>query len=502
MVFTKVLLVLPFMVAVWAWFCFNKRSKSRRQRSAQLCPGPYPFPLIGNILQLGRNPHQSLEKLSKTYGPLMSLHLGSIYTVVVSSPEMAKEILQKHDLVFSSRTIPAAVQSHDHHKNSIGLLPVGNKWRDFRKICKEQMFSTQHLEASQGLRQEKLRKLCDYVQECCVKGRVVNIGEVAFVTTLNFMSATLFSVDFTNFDSDTTHEWKETMEGLFAIVAAPNFADFFPLLKKFDPQGIKRRADLYFGKLLSMFENVINQRLESRRTHSDTSFKKDLLEGLLELSEGSEYDLSPKVMKHLLLDLFNAGTDTTASTVEWALTELLRNPNKMSIAKNELITVIGKNIRVKESDISKLSYLQAVIKEVLRLHPPAPLLVPRKSEVDVEINGYIIPKNSQIFVNVWAIGRDSSIWPNPNTFEPERFLDSKIDFKGQDFEFIPFGSGRRMCPGLQIADRMLLIMVASLIHNFNWELEPGTKQEELDIREKFGLALHKEVPLKALPVKP
>ncbi|KAL3810173.1 hypothetical protein ACJIZ3_000047 [Penstemon smallii] len=501
MVFSTGFIVLPFLV-VLAWVYIRSNSR-HRGRSSKLPPGPYPFPIIGNILQLGRNPHQLLAKLSSTYGPLMSLHLGSMYTVVVSSPEMAKEILQKHDLVFSSRrTIPTAGQAHDFHKNSIGLLPVGTKWRNLRKICKEHMFSTHSLEASQGLRQEKLEKLCEYVQECCLKGRVVNIGEVSFVTTLNLMSATLFSIDFTDFDSDNAQKWKETIEGFLGTVGSPNVADFFPVLKMFDPQGIKRGADFYIGKLLSMFEDVINQRLESRKTDSDSSKKKkDLLEVLIHLSEGSEYDLSLEGMKHFLLELFMAGSDTTASTVEWVMTELLQNPKKMSSVKNELITVIEKNIQVKESDISKLPYLEAVINEVLRLHPPGPLLLPRKSESDVEIKGYIIPKNSQILVNVWAIGRESSAWPNPNTFEPERFLDKKFDFNGQNFNFIPFGSGRRMCPGLQLAIRMLPIMVASLIHNFDWKLELGTKPEELDTSEKFGLALHKAVPLKALPIK-
>ncbi|KAL3818439.1 hypothetical protein ACJIZ3_004344 [Penstemon smallii] len=488
--------VILVLVVLWALF-HVLRSNSGHRRSARLPPGPYPFPIIGNILQLGRNPHQSLARLSKTYGPLMSLQFGSIYTVVVSSPEIAKEILQKHDHVFSGRTIGAAAQVHNHHNMSMAYLPVGNQWRKVRKICREHMFSTHRLEASQGLRQEKLKKLCDYVHQCCVSGRVVDIGEAAITTSLNLMSATLFSVDFISFGSESSLEWKQTIQGLVNILGAPNLADFFPVLKRFDPQGIKREAEFYFGKLLGMFEDIVNQRLLSRSTSPDSPKKNDLLEALLDLCEGSEYEFSCKNIKHLLVDLFIAGSDTTASTVEWAITELLLSPNKMLRAKDELRTVIGGNKQIEESDISRLPYLQAVIKEVLRFHPAGPLLIPHKSEADVEINGYMIPKNTQILVNVWAIGRESSIWSNPSSFEPERFLDSKIDFKGQDFELIPFGSGRRMCPGLPLANRMIHIMVASLIHNFDWELEP----EEVDTREKFGLALHKAVPLKALPIK-
>nr|UXG91338.1 miltiradiene/abietatriene hydroxylase [Callicarpa americana] len=486
------------LFVVWAtWFHFLRQ----RSGAAKLPPGPYPLPIIGNILQLSKTPHQSLAKLSKTYGPLMSLHLGSMYTIVVSSPEIAKEILQKHDQAFSSRTIPAAAQAHDHDKVSMAYLPVGNEWRKIRKICREQMFSTHRLEESQVLRQEKLQKLSDYLQKSCDRGRVVNIAEATFITTLNLMSATLFSIQVTDFDSDATQEFKKTFEDLTNIVAVPNFGDFFPFLKPMDLQGIQRKSEFYFGKMLGFIDDLINQRLQSRGASSLK--KNDLLETLLDLSQGSEYEfISIKVIKHMFLDLLFAGSDTTASTAEWAMTELLLNPEKMSKAKHELRTVIGENKQVQESDISRLPYFQAVIKEVLRCHPPAPLLIPHKSDYDVQIRGYMIPKETQILVNVWALGREPSVWSNPNSFEPERFLDRKIDFRGQDFEFIPFGSGRRICPGLPLADRMLPIMVATLIHNFDWKLEPGVKPEQVDTTEKFGQALHKAVPLRAIPIKP
>ncbi|KAL7155032.1 hypothetical protein ABFS83_03G046600 [Erythranthe nasuta] len=183
------------------------------------------------------------------------------------------------------------------------------------------------------------------------------------------------------------------------------------------------------------------------------------------------------------------------------MTELLSNPKIMLKAKNELRTVIGENKQVEESDISKLPYLRAVIKETFRFHPIAPFLIPHKANANVEMNGYIVPKDAQILVNIWAMGRDSSIWSNPDMFETERFLDNKIDYKGHDFEFIPFGSGRRICPGMPLAHIMMHLMVASLIHNFEWKLEPGMKPDELDLNEMLWFSLHKAVPLKAFPVK-
>ncbi|KAK6144455.1 hypothetical protein DH2020_021275 [Rehmannia glutinosa] len=431
----------------------------------------------------------------------MHLKLGSIHTIVVSSPEIAKQILQKHDKIFSGRAVPHAAQAMDHDKASVAWLPTQTKWRKLRKICKEQMFTMHKLEASEGLRQEKLKQLRDYLHERCTSKRVVNIGEIAFVISLNLMSATLFSLDFARFDSNSAHEMKEIFQELMKILGTPNLADYFPVLKLIDPQGLKRGTKVYFGKLFAMFDEIISERLQSRSISSDSTRKNDLLEVLLDINQQSDSDLSLNDIKHLILDLIVAGADTTTDSVQWAMTELLRNPNKMLKAKHELRTIIGENKQVEESDISRLPYLHAVIKETFRYHPAGPFLIPHKAEDNVEINGYMVPKNAQIFVNVWAIGRDSNIWSNPDSFEPERFLDSKIDYTGKDFELINFGSGRRICPGLPLAHVMVHLMVATLIHNFEWKLEPGMKPEEIDVNEMFGLSLHKAVPLRAFPTK-
>ena len=200
-------------------------------------------------------------------------------------------------------------------------------------------------------------------------------------------------------------------------------------------------------------------------------------------------------------DLFVAGTDTTSSTVEWAMAELLCNPEKMAKAQKEIRGVLGNEGIVQESDISKFPYLQSIVKETFRLHPPGPLLIPHRAEIDVEICGFTIPKNSQILVNAWAIGRDPSTWSNPNAFMPERFLECDIDVKGRDFELIPFGAGRRICPGMPLAHRMVHLMLASLLYSHAWKLEDCMKPENMDMSEKFGLTLQKAQPLRAIPIK-
>lgn len=286
-------LFLVVSLGIWtAWFLFF-RPKSN------LPPGPFPLPIIGNIHQLGRQSHKNLLALSKTYGPLMSLQLGSRYAVVISSPEVAKEILQQHDVAFSGRIIPDAAEAYGHHKTSMLFLPVGNQWRKLRKLSKEQMFTSFRLKATQQLRQEKLTKLCDHVSRCCQRGQVVNLREAFFVTTLNLMSATLFSMQVSDYDSNATEEFREIFESLTNVLGEPNIADFFPFLRNIDPQGVRKKSNFYFGKLFGFIGDVINQRLRARST-SNSSQKSDLLETLIDVSQGSEYEMSTDVIKVLL----------------------------------------------------------------------------------------------------------------------------------------------------------------------------------------------------------
>ncbi|XP_051123102.1 cytochrome P450 76T24-like [Andrographis paniculata] len=469
------------------------------RKPSGLPPGPHRVPVIGNILELGSKPHRSLATLAGKYGPVMSLKLGTRTTVVISAPEEAKMVMQKHDLIFSGRSIPGAAETLRHSDFSMAWLPVDHQWRKLRKICKEQMFSAARLDSSQGLRKAKLRQLSDHVGDCAAAGRAVDIGEAAFTTSLNLMSASLFSMDFAKFDSDSSQEMKDVVWGVMKGVGSPNLSDYFPVLKRADPQGILRETEKYFQKLFDIFDDIIDKRMKSRKDKKD-----DLLEALIDLNLRDETELSLNDIKHLLLDLFVAGADTTSGTVEWAMSELMRRPEKLSRARDEIRGLIGETGEMQESDIQNLPYLQAVVKETFRFHPAAPFLMPRKAETDVEINGYIIPKDCQILINFWASGRNSNVWSDAETFMPERFLEGdarKIDYRGKDFELIPFGAGRRICPGLPLAHRMVHLMLATLVHGFGWKLEEGVKAAEIDVDEKFGLTLQKAKPLRAIPLK-
>nr|XP_011457549.1 PREDICTED: geraniol 8-hydroxylase-like [Fragaria vesca subsp. vesca] len=483
-------------IIIQALYLFTRRSKAIPR--TRLPPGPKPFPLIGNLLELGDKPHVSLTKLSQRYGPIISLQLGQLTTVVVSSATLAKEILRTHDQVFCNRTIPDAVHSCNHADYSFAFLPVSAKWRNLRTICNLHLFAPKVLDANHSNRRVKVQKLVDSMRA----GEAVDIGKAAFTTALNLMSQTIFSVDLADPSSRTAKEFKETIWGIMEEAGKPNLVDFFPLLRKIDPQGINRRQTNYFKKMIDFFDRMMDQRLQSRKEDSYITTD-DMLDTLLNISEVKREDMDILETQHLFLDLFAAGTETTSATLEWAMAELLCNQEVLSKAQTELKQEIGKGKLVEESDIVRLPYLQAIIKETFRLHPTFPLLLPRKSGANIEIGGYIIPEGAQVLINVWAIGRDPLTWENPNLFMPERFLgeDNQIDFTGRNFELIPFGGGRRICPGLPLAIRMLHLMLGSLLNNSDWKLEDGVVAETMNMDEKFGLTLQKAQPLRVVPKK-
>ncbi|KAL2927662.1 Cytochrome P450 76AD1 [Bienertia sinuspersici] len=400
----------------------------------------------------------------------------------------------KNDHTLCNRTIPDSVKAGNHDKLSMSWLPVSDKWRSFRKISAVQLLSNQRLDASQSLRQAKVQQLNEYVRECCKKGQPVDIGKAAFTTSLNLLSNTFFSKELASHYSSASQEFKQLMWCIMEEIGRPNYADYFPILGYIDPFGIRRRLTGYFDKLIAVFQDIIRERLSKESCTTN-----DVLDTLLNLYKQEE--LSMDEINHLLVDIFDAGTDTTASTLEWAMSELMKNPEKMAKTQAEIKEALGKDCSiVQESDIEKLPYTQAVIKETLRLHPPTVFLLPRKAEANVTLYGYVVPKNSQVLVNLWAIGRDPKIWKDADVFSPERFLVSDIDIKGRDFELLPFGAGRRVCPGLNLAYRMLNLMLATLLQSYNWKLGNGMNPSDLDMTEKFGITLQKVKPLRLVPI--
>ncbi|KAJ4824886.1 hypothetical protein Tsubulata_007195 [Turnera subulata] len=353
--------------------------------------------------------------------------------------------------------LPSSAEALDHHKFAISWLPGGSLWRNLRKILNTQMFTTQKLDANQELRRRKVQELLADVQEHCHAGKAVDIGQAAFKAVTNGLSNIIFSLDLIHKSSGTSH--KDVVRGIMDELGKPNLADYFPILRYLDLQGLKRRIETNGEKLFDLYDRIINERMESRSMEGYVP-KNDLLDTLLSISEENSGMMNNSLIKHTFMDLFLAGTDTSASVIEWAMTELLRNPRILRKAR------------------------------------------PRKPREEVELCGFTIPKGAQVLINVWAIGKDPSTWEDPESFVPERFLGSNIDWKRHNFELIPFGVGRRSCPGLPLADRMLQLILGSLLHSFDWQLEDGATPENMDMEERFGFSLEKAQPLRAVPIQP
>ncbi|KAJ0259165.1 hypothetical protein HA466_0055570 [Hirschfeldia incana] len=500
-----------FLLVCFILSCFfiisTTRSRTRRKPlpAAATPPGPPRLPIIGNINLVGKDPHRSFANLSKTYGPVMSLKLGFLNTVVITSPEAAREVLRTHDHVLSNRGSNNSINSVNHQEHSLVWLPSSSaRWRLWRKLSATLLFSPQRMEATKALRMRKVKDLISFMRESSEREEAVDISHASFTTTLNIMSNILFSVDLGSYDPlKELNGFQDTVIGVMEAIGNPDAANYFPFLRVFDLQGNSKKMKDNMERLFRVFRGFIDAKIAEKtlRNNPKDVTDGDFVDALLHLTEGDEAELNTNDIEHFLSDLFTAGTDTSSSTVEWAMSELLSNPKTMENAQAEIDLVIGQNSIVQESDISELPYLQAVVKETFRLHPPAPLLVPRKAESDVEVLGYMVSKDTQVLVNVWAIGRDPSVWENPTQFEPERFLGKETDVKGRDYELTPFGGGRRICPGLPLAVKTVSLMLASLLYSFDWKIPNEVVAKDLDMDETFGLTLHKTNPLLAIPIK-
>ncbi|GLJ32038.1 hypothetical protein SUGI_0645220 [Cryptomeria japonica] len=390
-------------------------------------------------------PHHSLYALSLQYGPLMTVRLGMKTTVVASSPAMAKEIFKTHDHILAGRPVIESNKTLSHDKYSLVWADCGPYWSHLRRIYTFELFSRTRLEALQHLRRDQVFSTIRLIFED--KGKVVNIGHTVFCTSLNLLGNMIFSTSVFDPHDPASAGFRDTICEIMKVSGKPNLVDFFPFLRFLDPQGVSRVMAMHVKALYDFSDKFIQKRQSFQRNNSE----KDFLDVLLDYTTE---DFTLAGVRALIAELFLAGTETTTTAIEWAMAEFIRNPKKLNRARQELDEVVGSNRKVEESDLDRLPYLHAAVKEAFRLRPTGALLLPHKARSNCEIGGFVIPKDTQVMVNVWAIGRDPSIWNNPSEFMPERFLEgenSKMDYRGHDFELIPFGAGRRICPALPLA---------------------------------------------------
>ncbi|XP_010543251.1 PREDICTED: cytochrome P450 93A2-like [Tarenaya hassleriana] len=462
-----------------------------------LPPGPPGLPIVGNLPFLQPELQKYFDALAGKYGPIFKLRLGAKLAVVISSPEMAREVLKTHDVTFANHDVPIAARVNTYGGVDILWSPYGPEWRMLRKVCVSRMLSSTTLDSFYILRRAEIRRTVRFLADRGQSGSTVNLGEQIFVTILNVITQMLWGATVADEESERVGaEFRELVYEMNEIIGIPDISDFFPVLSRFDLQGLVKRMRGPAKRFDQMFDRIINQRL--RVDDKNPGDGKDFLQFLLKVKdEDKSTPLSMDHVKAVLTDMVLGGTDTSSNTIEFAMAELVNRPEIMKRAQQELDEVVGKDNIVEESHITKLPYLFAVMKETLRVHPILPLLVPHRSSESAIIAGYTIPKDTKVFINVWSIHRDPGQWENPLEFNPDRFLGRTGDFSGNNFSYLPFGSGRRICAGIAMAERVVLYNLATFLHSFDWNIPKG---RTFEIEEKFGQLIKLKNPILVVPV--
>ncbi|CAN1256998.1 Desmethyl-deoxy-podophyllotoxin synthase [Linum perenne] len=438
---------------------------------------------------LGSLPHRRLRDLAKSYGPhLMFLQLGETRNVVVSSAESAREVMKTHDLNFANRPVILAGTVMAFDSTDVAFAPYGAYWRHSKRV-----------QSFRHVREEEVSRFVDRILLSTSAGGVVDLSKETRRYTSTVIARSAFGEK-----CGEAEEFMRLLKDGMVLSGGFHVEDLFPSMTwlhvLFGARSRMEKVSRGFDRILS---GIINEHKRRRRGHNDDVEERgdlergDLVDILLKVQEKGELEIpfTDDNVKAIILDVFTGGSDTTSSLIEWTMSEMLRNPRVLYKAQEE----VRKNI-VEEANISELNYLKLVIKEALRLHPPIAMLVPRQNMENCEIDGYTIPANTKIIINAWAIGRNPKYWTQPDMFYPERFIDSNIDYRGFNFEFIPFGAGRRMCPGITFGITNVELVLANLLYHFDWVLPNGEKFEDLDMTETLGIMVNRKTNLCLVPI--
>nr|BAJ08041.1 flavonoid 3',5'-hydroxylase [Cyclamen graecum] len=491
-VLLKELTAAALIFVITHFFIRSLFSKSTRP----LPPGPKGLPLIGSLPSLGTMPHVELAKMAKKFGPVMYLKMGTCGMVVASTPDAARAFLKTLDITFSNRPPNAGATHLAYDAQDMVFAHYGSRWKLLRKLSNLHMLGGKALEDWAQVRATELGHMLRAMSDSGRRSEPVVVPEMLAYSMANMIGQVILSRRVFERKGTESNEFKDMVVELMTSAGYFNISDFIPSIAWMDLQGIERGVKFLHKK----FDVLITKMIEEHKsTAHQRRGKPDFLDVVMAQQENSgEEKLNLTNIKALLLNLFTAGTDTSSSVIEWSLAEMIQNPKILAHAQEEMDRVIGRERRLQESDLSKLPYLQAICKEGFRKHPSTPLNLPRVSSEACEVNGYYIPKNTRLSVNIWAIGRDPDVWENPLEFNPDRFLSgkhAKVDPRGNDFELIPFGAGRRICAGTRMGIVLVEYILGSLVHSFDWKLPDGVK---LNMDEAFGLALQKAVPLAAI----
>ncbi|KAK9047981.1 hypothetical protein SSX86_033057 [Deinandra increscens subsp. villosa] len=455
------------------------------------------------MLKMDQLTHRGLANLADKYGGLLHFRVGSIHMMVVSTPDVAREVLKVQDNIFSNRPSSVAIRYLTYGQSDMAFAHSGPLWKQMRTLCIMKLFSKKRAESWDSVRFE----IDQFIQSISIHvGTDINLGEMVYGLTHDIV----YRAAFGSTSSEEKEEFIKIMQDFSHLFGAFNIVDFLPFLHWIDPQGFKTKLPKARDGLDRYIDKIIDDHIRKEKVNDTNKSGSDMVDELLvfyddEANPGRSHikDESMKFtrdnIKAIIMDVMFGGTETVAGVIEWAMAELLHSPEDLHRVQQELTNVVGLDRQVEEQDFENLTYLKCALKETLRLHPPVPLLFHENANTTT-VTGYHVPAKSRIMINLWAIGRDKSSWTDPETFKPSRFLDDGApNYKDGNFEFIPFGSGRRSCPGMQLGLYTAELALARLLHSFTWGLSGGMKASDLDMSDTFGLAAPRATRLIAVP---
>nr|BAA74465.1 cytochrome P450 [Glycyrrhiza echinata] len=470
------------------FFIFNIVIRARKFKN--LPPGPPSLPIIGNLHHLKRPLHRTFKGLSEKYGHVISLWFGSRLVVVVSSASEFQQCFTKNDVVLANRPRFLSGKYIFYNYTTLGSTSYGEHWRNLRRITALDVLSNHRINSFSGIRRDETQRLITRLAD----DSSTNFAEIELsyrfydMTFNNIMrmisGKRYYGEDCDMSDLQEASQFRDMVSELLQLSGANNKTDFMPLLRFLDFENLEKRLKDISGKTDAFLRGLIQEH-RAKKERANT-----MIDHLLNLQDSQPEYYTDQIIKGLALAMLLAGTDSSAVTLEWSMSNLLNHPEVLKKVKDELDTHVGQDRLVDESDLPKLSYLKNVINETLRLYTPAPLLLPHSTSDECNIGGYKVPQDTIVLINAWAIHRDPELWTEATTFKPERF-----EKKGELEKLIAFGMGRRACPGEGLAIRAISMTLALLIQCFDWKLTNGDK---IDMAERDGFTLTKLVPLKAM----
>ncbi|KAG4995587.1 hypothetical protein JHK82_032313 [Glycine max] len=467
----------------FAWRKYHSRYKGHAKLS-----GPMGWPILGTLPAMGPLAHRKLAAMatSPKAKKLMTLSLGTNPVVISSHPETAREILCGSN--FADRPVKESARMLMFER-AIGFAPYGTYWRHLRKVAITHMFSPRRISDLESLRQHVVGEMVMRIwKEMGDKG-VVEVRGILYEGSLSHMLESVFGIN-NSLGSQTKEALGDMVEEGYDLIAKFNWADYFPF-GFLDFHGVKRRCH----KLATKVNSVVGKIVEERKNSGKYVGQNDFLSALLLLPK--EESIGDSDVVAILWEMIFRGTDTIAILLEWIMAMMVLHQDVQMKARQEIDSCIKQNGYMRDSDIPNLPYLQAIVKEVLRLHPPGPLLSWARLAIhDVHVDKVIVPAGTTAMVNMWAISHDSSIWEDPWAFKPERFMKEDVSIMGSDMRLAPFGAGRRVCPGKTLGLATVHLWLAQLLHHFIW-----IPVQPVDLSECLKLSLEMKKPLRCQVIR-